>query len=133
MVLDKLSNIFIIGVILYNMEKLGNVLRNRRDQLGLSLRDVEDKASISNAYLSQIENQKITQPSPSVLQKLSKLYDLSYPRLMNLAGHPMDSKLELEKKVFFKTSRGLEEISRNEEQELLRYLRFMRNRKVHAR
>lgn len=131
--LDKLSNLFITSEVLKIMEKLGIVLRNRRNQLGLSLRDVEEKASVSNAYLSQIENQKITQPSPSVLRKLSRLYDLSYSRLMNLAGHPIDSELDLEKKVFFKTSRGLEEISREEEQELLRYLRFMRNRKVHAR
>ncbi|MEM2160844.1 MAG: helix-turn-helix transcriptional regulator [Candidatus Nitrosotenuis sp.] len=110
------------------MEKLGDVLKRRRDQLGLSLRDVEEKAQVSNAYLSQVENHKITQPSPTVLSKLSETYDLSFQRLMSLAGHPLDIKND--DKIFFKISRGLEEITADEEKELLRYLRFIRNKDV---
>jgi transcriptional regulator with XRE-family HTH domain len=106
-------------------EQLGGVLRLRREELGLSLRQVEDKTGISNAYLSQVENHKITQPSPSILQKLSDLYDISYSRLLVLAGHPaVDNRGR--KAVFFRTSSGLKEITREEEKELLDYLRFLR-------
>lgn len=112
------------------MDNLGRVLKKRREQLDLSLRDVEEKISVSNAYLSQIENEKITQPAPKILLKLSDFYELSYSKLMNLAGHPLETKLN--KKIFFRTSNGLKEISRDEEQELLHYLKFMRNRKVHS-
>lgn len=107
---------------------MGHVLRNRRLQLGLSLRQVEEKTGISNAYLSQLENQKILQPTPTVLRKISDLYDISYSRLLKLAGHPVPVKNE-EKNVAFKISSGLEEISKEEEKELLEYLRFIRMRR----
>jgi transcriptional regulator with XRE-family HTH domain len=107
------------------METLAEVLRKRRLQLDLSLRQVEDKTGISNAYLSQLETQKITQPAPTVLRKIADLYDLSYPRLLNLAGHPVPS-VKNEKAVFFRTSSALEEITEKEEKELMEYLRFLR-------
>lgn len=70
------------------METLAGIVRKRREELGLSLREVEEKAGISNAYISQLENEKILCPSPSVLKKMADLYGLSYNRLMILAGHP---------------------------------------------
>jgi len=48
--------------------------RNRRKDAGLTLRQVEDKTGISNAYLSQLETGKITNPSFSVVIKLHNLY-----------------------------------------------------------
>lgn len=109
------------------METLGEVLKSRRNQLGLSLREVEKDLGISNAYLSQLENRRITRPSPSVLKKLSDFYNLSYVRLMKLSGHPVVSSKK--RTVFFRTSRGLEEITKEEEKELLEYLRFLRLRR----
>lgn len=108
------------------METLGQVLRSRREQLGLSLREVEEKIGVSNAYLSQLESQKITCPSPSVLKKISDFYELSYSRLMRLAGHPVSGNQQT---IFFRTSVGLEEITKKEEKELLEYLKFLRMRR----
>jgi len=111
------------------MDTLGDVLRRRREELGLSLREVEQKAGVSNAYLSQLENRRITQPSPAVLRKLAELYRFSYARLMVLAGHPAVLG-KGEKTIFFRTSSGLQEITKEEERELLEYLRFLRMRKT---
>ena len=108
------------------MEKLGDFLKKKREELSLTLRQVEEITSVSNAYLSQLENNKITKPSPTILKKLSQVYDASYHRLMTISGYPM----ELEDgQITFRTSQGLEEISRDEEKELLDYLRFMRQRR----
>jgi transcriptional regulator with XRE-family HTH domain len=51
-------------------------LKNRRKALGLTLRDVEEitKGRISNAYLSQLENGKITNPSVGVACELAAAY-----------------------------------------------------------
>lgn len=108
------------------METLGEVLKSRREQLRLSLREVEEKIGVSNAYLSQLESQKITRPSPSVLKKISDFYELSYSRLMRLAGHPVSGN---QKTIFFRTSVGLEEITKKEERDLLEYLKFLRMRR----
>ncbi len=110
------------------METVGEVLKKRREELGVTLREVEDKVAISNAYLSQLENGKISQPSPSVLRKLADFYKVSYARLMELAGHPTVTAKE-RKAVFFRTSTGLQEITKDEEKELVEYLRFLRLRR----
>ena len=103
------------------------MLRKRREELHLTLREVQDQISISNAYLSQIETGKVTQPTPTILEKLSRLYGVTYSRLLELAGHPI---VEGQVKVIqFRTSTGTEELSDNEEKELLNYLRYLRSRK----
>ena len=107
------------------MEKLGDFLKRKRGETTLTLRQVEKQTQISNAYLSQLENNKITKPSPTILKKLSQVYNVSYHRLMMIAGYPMETDDE---QIAFRTSRGLEDLSRDEEKELLNYLRFMRQR-----
>jgi transcriptional regulator with XRE-family HTH domain len=107
------------------LESLGEVLKRKREDLGLSLREAEQRTGISNSYLSQVENRKITQPSPTILRKLSEAYALSFDRLMQLAGHPIAGG-EGQDSAFFRTSRGLEEVTKDEEEQLLDYLRFLR-------
>jgi transcriptional regulator with XRE-family HTH domain len=41
---------------LVNTEELGRAVKRRREELGLSLRDVADKTSVSASTLSRIEN-----------------------------------------------------------------------------
>jgi transcriptional regulator with XRE-family HTH domain len=111
------------------MANLGEILRKRREELNLTLRQVEESTGISNAYLSQIENQKIIRPSPSVLNKLANLYEISYNRLMGLAGHPLDN--DHHTTILFRTSGGTtDELTVDEERELLDYLSFLRARRA---
>jgi transcriptional regulator with XRE-family HTH domain len=67
----------------------GNYLRQQREAKGLSLRDVEEKTDkqVSNAYLSQVENGKVAQPSPSILHALSPVLGVPYEKLMTEAGY----------------------------------------------
>ncbi|MGE8453902.1 MAG: helix-turn-helix domain-containing protein, partial [Pseudomonadales bacterium] len=60
----------------------------RRDRQ-LSLRQVEEQSGkeVSNAYLSQLETGKVTQPSPNVLHTLAELYGIDYIYLMQLANY----------------------------------------------
>lgn len=108
------------------METLGSVLKQRRQELRYSLREVAEKAGISNPYLSQIENHKITSPSPSVLKKLAELYSVSYNKLLELAGHPTTGDTEA---IALRTSAGSHPISKEEGKELLEYLQFIRTRR----
>jgi transcriptional regulator with XRE-family HTH domain len=62
-------------------------LKSLRKSLGLTLRNVEQKTDISNAYLSQLENGKAKSPSPAVLLKLSNLYEIDQIELLQLAGY----------------------------------------------
>ena len=52
---------------------IGVVLADLRKAKGLSLREVQEATggAVSNAYLSQLERQKIKKPSPNVLRSLA--------------------------------------------------------------
>jgi DNA-binding XRE family transcriptional regulator len=49
-------------------------LRNTRKSLGVTLREMEQEIGISNAYLSQLETGKITNPSFRVVDTLNRYF-----------------------------------------------------------
>src|SRR5688500_7137967 len=67
-------------------QTLGNVLRQARDLKKLTLRTVEDMTGISNAYLSQLETDKIKKPSADILHKLANTYKLDFNYLLHISG-----------------------------------------------
>jgi len=108
-------------------ESLGDYLKRIRKERNLTLRCVEEKTGISNAYLSQLENKKISSPSPTILRKIADLYGISYSQLMELTGYPVDALST--NRVLFRTSGKVEEVTPEEEKELLTYLKFLRMRR----
>ena len=110
--------------------ELGAVLADLRMAKGLSLRQVEeatDKA-VSNAYLSQLENGKIKKPSPNVLHSLAEVYVVPYEALMEKAGYLLPSKNEGGRRKRL-TAFAIDDLTAEEEEELLKYLAFLRSRK----
>jgi len=113
------------------MDQVGNYFKALREAKGLTLREVEKKADVSNAYLSQLEQGKVRQPSPLTLHKLSIVYGVSYEVLMEKVGYPVPQSgalhagKESRKSIAYKMG----DISNDEEIELLNYLKFIRNRK----
>jgi transcriptional regulator with XRE-family HTH domain len=67
--------------------RLGPQLKDVRALRGDSLRAVASATGISAAYLLKLEQGQVTAPSPHVLLNLSKHYEVSYLRLMQLAGY----------------------------------------------
>ena len=66
-------------------QSFGKYLKGLRKEKGLTLRDVESEAKISNAYLSQIERGKRGIPTIKVLGKLSKVYGVGLGYLLEKA------------------------------------------------
>ena len=110
-----------------DFESLAVLLRESRDRLGLTLREVEAKVGISNAYLSQLEGAKIKQPSPQVLHKLCMLYECSYAAAMEMAGYPLPASQNTRQNARFVARLG--KTTPIEETALLEYLQFLRSRK----
>lgn len=107
---------------------LGMYLRSLRDARGLTLRDAEEKSGISNAFLSQVESGKVKHPSPIILYKLANLYEVPYEILMDRAGYPVPQKAKEIENNASAVFHRLGQISVDEEQALLDYLSFLRNR-----
>jgi len=107
-------------------ETLGNYLKRIRKQRSLTLRAVEEKTAISNAYLSQLENDKISSPSPTVLHKLAECYGISYERLMKLTGYPIDE----EKHPAFRSSGDdFDSLTLEEKEKVMEYIQFLKSRR----
>jgi len=109
--------------------ELGALLTDLRIAKGMSLREVEVATgkAVSNAYLSQLENGRIQRPSPNVLRGLSGVYGVPYEALMEKAGYllPSESGEGRRRRL---AAFAIDDLTAEEEEELLKYLAFLRSR-----
>ncbi len=111
-------------------EKLGTFLASARNKLELTLRAVEAKTGISNAYLSQLEHGKIKTPAPQNLYKLAELYRVPYELLMELAGYPVPKDRSAEGQSSLSSfAARIGTVTVEEEEALVEYLQFIRSRR----
>lgn len=106
---------------------LGSTLKEARELTSLTLRQVEEATGISNAYLSQLENDKIKKPSANVLYKLASVYRVDLNSLLRASGiinkseDTIDSKSEeFSNRIAFYAK----DLSEEEKQEILDFLKF---------
>jgi transcriptional regulator with XRE-family HTH domain len=92
--------------------KLGDKIRQLREQTHLTQGQLAGASSVSQGYLSQLENGEVKHPSAAVLLRIAKAMDINGDVLFEAAGYP--------------TVRTLRETYRNYEAtvdpELMRYL-----------
>lgn len=114
------------------METLGKTLKSTRENVSQTLRDVEIATGISNAYLSQLENDKIKKPSASILYKLADAYKIDLNVLLQAAGiiekkniHESSQESFFEKQIQFYKDKLTDEEAR----EVLDFIKFLRYKK----
>lgn len=100
-------------------ETIGQLLKKLRSLMGLTLRQVEETIGVSNAYLSQLENDKIKHPSTNTLYKLAGIYCVEIDLLLIACGIIKSTG----PKPYLTFN-----ITSEEEKELLKYLEFLRHK-----
>jgi len=110
-------------------QSFGAGLKTARELRNLSLREVEEATGISNAYLSQLENNKIKKPSPHFLHKLATLYGIGYELLMEMAGYVQRKKPDGPKTLAGAALFSQEKLSSEDEEKLAEYLAFLRRKR----
>jgi HTH-type transcriptional regulator, competence development regulator len=111
---------------------LGQYLESIRKDRRMTLRQVEEGTNkeVSNAYLSQIEQDKIQKPSPNTLNALSEIYAIDYAKLMEMAGYITPTKARGDDQRHGRVATFAEHnLTAAEEAELLDYLDHIRSRK----
>ncbi|MBX9647699.1 MAG: helix-turn-helix domain-containing protein [Xanthobacteraceae bacterium] len=105
--------------------RLGSFLKEVRSSRGVSLRDVEriTNGRVSNGYLSQLETGRIVNPSVATLQFLSAAYGIDPMTLMERAGFSPTTSTRGSS-----SNSALGDLTDDEEEQLLRYLAFIRSR-----
>lgn len=112
-----------------SQKTFGDGLRTARELRNLSLREVEAATGISNAYLSQLEHNKIKKPSPHFLHKLAALYEISYEFLMEQAGYVQRKNPDGAKTLAGAALFSQEKLTGEEEEKLAEYLMFLRRKR----
>lgn len=113
---------------------LGKYLADLRNARGMTLRAVEEatKKDVSNAYLSQLENDRIQKPSPNILHALAQIYGASYERIMEKAGYIV-AVSEAKKAPGGRHGRvaalTMEDFTPEEEELVLKYAAFIRSQR----
>ena len=111
--------------------QLSSLLADLRTARGFTLRQVEEATdhAVSNAYLSQLEKGKVQKPSPNVLHCLAAAYAVPYEVLMEKAGYllpPVEGEGKRPRRL---GAFAIADLTAEEEEELLKYLAFIRSRK----
>ncbi len=112
------------------METLGKTLKSTRENVSLTLRDVEVATGISNAYLSQLENDKIKNPSANILYKLANVYKIDLNVLLYASGiiekknlvESVNKQSLLEREIAFYKDK----LSEEEEKEVVDFIKFLK-------
>src|SRR5690348_4786930 len=65
----------------------GPYLKKLRKEKSLTLKAVEAKAQVSNAYISQLERGLRNPPHPDILKRLAAAYDVAHRDLLVAAGY----------------------------------------------
>jgi len=111
---------------------LGAFLKKARQDVKMSLRDVEDATGkeVSNAYLSQLESGKITRPSPHILYSLSTALGVAYDSLMERAGYIVPSAVRAQGGKHGRAATfAIDNLTADEEGQLLDYLTYIRSKR----
>ena len=109
-------------------KKFGDYLRQLREDRQYTLRDVEEMAQISNAYLSQVERGERGIPHFKMLQRLAQLYGIPVATLIQAAeeeskGGGVSAKQPAPDAAF--VSRGYEKLPEAKRQELKNFLQYL--------
>lgn len=105
---------------------IGEYIRNRRNELKLSQRDLAIKSNISNAEISRIESGMRKQPSPETLKAIAAVLNSNINDLYEAAGYlenPTDSSFD-ESKYFY-----IGDLTDSEIDQLKKYVLFLKSQR----
>src|SRR5437870_5325231 len=68
--------------------RLGDRIRQIRDELGLTQGQLASGSSVSQGYLSQLENGEVKNPSAAVLLRVAQAMQIDPDELFEAAGYP---------------------------------------------
>ncbi|WP_339233915.1 helix-turn-helix domain-containing protein [Oceanobacillus sp. FSL W7-1281] len=75
--------------------KFSEYITMKRKEKNLSVRQLALYSEVSPGYLSQIENEKRSTPTPDIIKKLAKGLKVPYSELMEVAGYIESNKNDL--------------------------------------
>src|SRR3990172_530009 len=112
--------------------KLGDRIKQLRDELGLTQGQLAGGSSVSQGYLSQLENGEVKNPSAAVLLRVAQAMRIDPDELFEAAGYPTVRMLrqiyqDYESTVDTELLRYLAKLPRDRQRRLLLLLMIVEN------
>jgi len=126
---ESFMNIFVIMSSAGEILSLGRTLKQYRDNISLTLRQVEEVTGISNAYLSQLENDKIKKPSANVLYKLASIYRVELETLLAAAGIIQEASIESNPPLMRTIAFYAGNLSDDDKSKVVEFMQFLQSKK----
>ncbi|MGG2093975.1 helix-turn-helix transcriptional regulator [Bacillus sp. S13(2024)] len=80
---------------------LGDYIKDSRQNLKISQRELAKQIDTSNTFISNLEKGNINNPNPVLLQRIAQVLDLDYKYILQLAGY-LPNELFSNKEIAFK-------------------------------
>jgi len=89
-----------------DLQQLGDVLRQHRGRMGLTVRQLAEKSELTPATVTRLEQGQIEKPRPEFLQRLARAYGVDVEDFYALAGYLMPEGLP-ELRAYLRAKYGL--------------------------
>lgn len=64
------------------LTKIGQCIKEKRESQDLTMKELSEKADISNAYISLLEKEKVSNPSVKVLKRIADALEIQLIELV---------------------------------------------------
>lgn len=118
---------------LKKMKTIGSTLKEAREINSFTLRQIEEETGISNAYLSQLENDKIKNPSAQVLFKLASVYHVDLNTLLsetNIVHKKTTAEISEEQEWSKRFAFSAGNLTGDQKQQVIEYIQFLKSKNV---
>jgi transcriptional regulator with XRE-family HTH domain len=115
------------------MKTIGSTLKEAREINALTLRQIEEGTGISNAYLSQLENDKIKNPSALVLFKLASIYNVDLNTLLSETGiinKKTTTEITIDQEWTKRFAFSAGNLTENQKTQVMDYIQFLKSKDV---
>lgn len=115
------------------MKTIGSTLKEAREFNSFTLRQIEEETGISNAYLSQLENDKIKNPSAQVLFKLASVYHVDLNTLLsetNIINKKTTAEITEEQEWSKRFAFSAGNLTENQKMEVMEYIKYLKSKNV---
>lgn len=116
------------------MNTLASYMKSKREEQGISIRKLAERAEISHTEIKRIEDGTRKQPSPKILKAISEALNIPYNDIMVAAGYLNEAESEdLPMMMTASQSKSsaldIAELTESELEDVKRYIAFIKSQR----
>lgn len=108
---------------------VGEYIKKKRTEMGISQRELAQSANISNAEISRIESGMRKQPSPDVLKNIATALNIFCEKLYMIAGYINDNP-DIPESLPQSNTLDVSFLTKEEIEDVKKYIQFLISKRI---